>query len=182
MAPRREKEHNRSNSTISKKSNRDMKNCFKIDLSKFKEEKAKTGEEVESKEVSRDHFDCIYIIGKGGFGKVWCVRMKKTQKIYAMKEMHKTKIIGKKSIHSVLNERELLSKLKHPSIVNMSYAFQDRENLYLIMDLLVGGDLRYHMGCRRRFKETEAKFLIACMLIGLEFLHLNNIIHRDIKP
>lgn len=43
-----------------------------------------------------------------------------------MKEMHKTKIIGKKSIHSVLNERELLSKLKHPFIVNMSFAFQDR--------------------------------------------------------
>ena len=60
----------------------------------------------------------------------------------------------------------------------MSYAFQDRENLYLIMDLLVGGDLRYHMGCRRRFKETEAKFFIACILIALEFLHLNNIIHR----
>ena len=91
-------------------------------------------------------------MGKGGFGKVWSVKFKKTQKIYAMKEMHKTKIIGKKSIHSVLNERELLSRLKHPFIVNMSYAFQDRENLYLVMDLLVGGDLRYHMGCRRRFK------------------------------
>ena len=132
--------------------------------------------------MAREHFDCIYVIGKGGFGKVWCVKLKKTQKIYAMKEMHKTKIIGKKSIHSVLNERELLSKLKHPYIVNMSYAFQDRENLYLIMDLLVGGDLRYHMGYRRRFKEMEAKFFIACILMGLEFLHLNNIIHRDIKP
>jgi hypothetical protein len=100
---RKEKEHNRSNSTISKKSNRDMKNCFKIDLSKFKEREVERPFEPESKEVGREHFDCIYIIGKGGFGKVWCVRMKKTQKVYAMKEMHKTKIIGKKSIHSVLN-------------------------------------------------------------------------------
>lgn len=66
------------------------------------------------------------MIGKGGFGKVWCVKLKKNQKMHAMKEMHKTKIIGKKSIHSVLNEKELLSKLKHPFIVNMSYAFQDR--------------------------------------------------------
>jgi serine/threonine protein kinase len=45
------------------------------------------------------------VIGKGGFGKVYCVKYKKNNHIYAMKEMHKTKIIGKKSIHSVLNER-----------------------------------------------------------------------------
>ena len=105
------------------------------------------------KEVGRQQFESLYVIGKGGFGKVFCVKYKKNNQIYAMKQMHKTKIIGKKSIHSVLNERQLLSKLKHPFIVNMSFAFQDRENLYLIMDLLVGGDLRYHMGCRRKFKE-----------------------------
>ncbi|MCL4171155.1 UNVERIFIED_CONTAM: hypothetical protein GTU68_040646 [Idotea baltica] len=99
-----------------------------------------------------------------------------------MKEMNKAKIIAKRSIHSVLNERMLLSKLKHPFIVNMSHAFQDREKLYLVMDLLAGGDLRYHMGCRRRFKESEAKFFVACIVLGLEYLHLNNIIHRDIKP
>lgn len=122
------------------------------------------------------------MIGKGGFGKVWSVEMKKNGQMYAMKEMNKTKIIAKKSIHSVLNERDLLSQLRHPFIVNMSYAFQDREKLYLVMDLLEGGDLRYHMGCRRRFKESEAKFFIACIILGLEFLHLNNIIHRDIKP
>jgi len=78
--------------------------------------------------------------------------MKRSRQVYAMKEMNKAKIIAKKSIHSVLNERELLSQLKHPFLVNMSFAFQDRERLYLAMDLLVGGDLRYHMGARRRFR------------------------------
>jgi serine/threonine protein kinase len=69
-----------------------------------------------------------------------------------MKEMIKTKIITKKSINSVMNERILLTTLKHPFIVNMNYAFQDREYLYLVMDLLTGGDLRYHIGRRRKFK------------------------------
>ncbi len=128
------------------------------------------------------HFNYEYVIGKGGFGKVWSVQFKRNRKIYAMKEMMKSKIIAKKSIHSVLNERQLLSKLKHPFIVNMNYAFQDREHLYLVMDLLVGGDLRYYMGRRRRFKQAEVRFFIGCILVGLEFLHLNNIIHRDIKP
>ena len=67
--------------------------------------------------------------------------------------MYKTKIISKKSINSVMNERELLSRLSHPFLVNMSYAFQDKENLYLIMDYLNGGDLRYHIVVRRRFSE-----------------------------
>ncbi len=51
------------------------------------------------------HFDYQYVIGKGGFGKVWCVEFKRNRKLYAMKEMVKSKIIGKKSIHSVMNER-----------------------------------------------------------------------------
>lgn len=71
-----------------------------------------------------------------------------------MKEMLKTKIITKKSIDSVMNERRLLSGLKHPFIVNMEYAFQDRLCLYLVMDLLTGGDLRYYIGRRRSFKES----------------------------
>lgn len=78
------------------------------------------------KELGRNDFEFDFVIGKGGFGKVWSVYMKKNKTPLAMKEMNKAKIIAKRSIHSVLNERILLAKLKHPFLVNMSYAFQDR--------------------------------------------------------
>ena len=71
--------------------------------------------------------------------------LKKTQKVYALKEMSKVKIIDKKCENSVKTEREILAKLHHPFIVNMLYAFQDFDTLYLVMDLLTGGDLRYHL-------------------------------------
>lgn len=64
----------------------------------------------------------------------------------------------------------------------MYYAFQDRENLYLLMDLLNGGDLRYHICKHRRFTEEQTRFFIACIISGLEYVHNKNILHRDIKP
>lgn len=69
--------------------------------------------------------------------------------------MSKGKIIDKRSEKCIKYERDLLSKLKHPFIVNMSYAFQDYDNLYLVMDLLTGGDLRYHVSKCKKFTEDQ---------------------------
>ena len=96
--------------------------------------------------------------------------------------MSKAKIIDKKSVDSILGEKNILSQLHHPFIVNMVYSFQDHEYLYLVMDLLPGGNLRYHLSMRRRFSEKQNKFLICCILVGLEYIHGENILHRDIKP
>jgi len=63
------------------------------------------------------------VIGKGGFGKVWKVELKKTKQLFAMKEMSKSKIITKRSVNSVMSEKQLLSCLKHPFLVNMNFAF-----------------------------------------------------------
>jgi protein kinase A len=108
-----------------------------------------------SKLVSRNNFDFLYVIGKGGFGKVWKVTSKKYKKSFALKEMSKVKVIDRKSERSIIYERDLLSRLKHPFIVNMIYAFQDYDNLYLVMDLLTGGDLRYHISRQKKFTEEQ---------------------------
>ena len=96
--------------------------------------------------------------------------------------MSKMKIIIRKSENSVNFEREILSKLHNKFIVNMYYAFQDKDNLYLVMDYLKGGDLRFHLTRHIRFSEEQSRFFICNIITALEYIHSKNIIHRDIKP
>lgn len=99
-----------------------------------------------------------------------------------MKQMQKVKIVSKRSVTSVMNERDLLVRLKHPFLVNMVSSFQDREHLYLVMDYCNRGDMRYHLGNHRVFNEGESRFFLACIVLCLEYLHSRRIIHRDLKP
>ena len=73
-----------------------------------------------------------------------------------------------------MNESKLLSELKHPFIVNMVYAFQDRTNLYLIMDYMPGGDLRFQIGRVEKFPEHIVKFFVCSIILSLKYLHENN--------
>ena len=66
-------------------------------------------------------------------------------------------------------------------LINMFYAFQDYENLFLVTDLVTGGDLRYHHNKKKKFTEDQTKFFVACCVLGLEYMHNNGVIHRDIK-
>ncbi|CAD8203573.1 unnamed protein product [Paramecium octaurelia] len=137
---------------------------------------------MENNVVSVQNFQFIDAIGRGGFGKVWKVRQKKNKQFYALKVMSKPKIIQKKSVQSVMNEKTLLSGLKHNFLINMQYSFQDREYLYLVMDLLSGGDLRYHIGRHRKFNEEQTKFFSGCIIVALDYLHQQGVLHRDLKP
>lgn len=72
-----------------------------------------------------------------------------------MKEMSKAVILAKKSVTSINFEKELLSRLHHPFICNICFAFQDLENLYLVLELSSGGDLRYHLYRNLTFTEIQ---------------------------
>ena len=103
-----------------------------------------------------------------------------------MKIMSKVKIIKKNSVKNINNEKKFLSILHNPFLVNMICSFQDNDNLYLVMELLLGGDMRFHINKKaiynKKKDENQLKFIAGCTLIGLNYIHENKIIHKDIKP
>ena len=103
-----------------------------------------------------------------------------------MKTFSKSRLIDKKCVKSIIKERNLMSKINHPFIVNMHFSFQDNHYLYMILDLMKGGDLRYYIKLseksKRIFTEKEVNFLVANLVLALEYIHKNNIIHCDLKP
>lgn len=122
------------------------------------------------------------LIGIGTLGRVWLATFLCKGEAYALKIMRKSRILSKKSTEAVLIERQVLSALKHPFIVNMHYAFQDSKCLYLALDYMPGGDLRYHLARLGRLTEQQTRFMAACVLVGLDYLHAHNVVHRDLKP
>ncbi|TDH05080.1 hypothetical protein EPR50_G00139890 [Perca flavescens] len=133
-------------------------------------------------EVNFDHFQILRAIGKGSFGKVCIVQKKDTKKMYAMKYMNKLKCVERNEVRNVLKELQIMQNLEHPFLVNFWYSFQDEEDMFMVVDLLLGGDLRYHLQQNVHFSESTVKLYICELALALGYLRTKRIIHRDIKP
>ncbi|XP_072254796.1 serine/threonine-protein kinase 32A [Pyxicephalus adspersus] len=133
-------------------------------------------------EVNFNHFEILRAIGKGSFGKVCIVQKNDTKKMYAMKYMNKQKCVERNEVRNVFKELQIMQGLEHPFLVNLWYSFQDEEDMFMVVDLLLGGDLRYHLQQNVRFTEASVKLFICELALAFDYLQSKNIIHRDIKP
>lgn len=94
------------------------------------------------------------MLGKGTFGKVFLCTKTDSKKDYAVKVMSKKKIIEKKRIVSVDEETKILSVFNNPFIVKSHFVFENKKNVYLVIDLMRGGDLFFHLKKMKRFNEN----------------------------
>ncbi|XP_033885984.1 serine/threonine-protein kinase 32C-like [Acipenser ruthenus] len=136
----------------------------------------------EKEDVNFDHFQILRAIGKGSFGKVCIVQKRDTEKMYAMKYMNKQQCIERDEVRNVFRELEILQEIEHVFLVNLWYSFQDEEDMFIVVDLLLGGDLRYHLQQNIQFTEEAVKLYICEMTLALDYLQNQHIIHRDLKP
>ncbi|KAF9485222.1 kinase-like protein [Pholiota conissans] len=133
-------------------------------------------------EVTLYHFDLHRAVGKGAFGKVRVVEHKRSKQLYALKYIDKARCLRQKAVANIIQERRLLEEIDHPFVVNLRYAFQDDENCFFVLDLMLGGDLRFHLERKGYIGEEVVRFWMAELSSALEYLHRQRIIHRDLKP
>ncbi|CAK4724559.1 unnamed protein product [Aphanomyces euteiches] len=132
-------------------------------------------------------------LGEGAYARVVHARLKATSEEFAVKIMEKRFISKEKKVKFVMMERKVFSKVSHERIVKLSFSFQDRNYLYMVMELCRGGELldvitkaqkeQAALGVKNKACSFDVtQFFIAEVIEALEYLHEMGIIHRDIKP
>ena len=127
-------------------------------------------------------FIIIKTLGKGSFGKVLLVKDKLKNKYYAMKILNKEFLKKEKQINHTKMEREILEKINHPFIISLEFAFETKNNLYMLTDFMIGGEIFYLLQKKGYFSEKQTKFYVCELVLALGFLHSHHIIYRDLKP
>ncbi|KAK5610259.1 Rho-associated protein kinase 2 [Crenichthys baileyi] len=137
--------------------------------------------ELRELQVKIDDFEKVKLIGRGAYGEVQLVRHKASRKVYAMKQLSKFEMIKRSESAFFWEERHIMAFSNSPWIVQLCCAFQDDQNLYMVMEFMPGGDL-VTLTINYDIPEKWARFYTAEVVLALDAIHSMGFIHRDVKP
>ncbi|XP_054829586.1 serine/threonine-protein kinase LATS2 [Eublepharis macularius] len=132
--------------------------------------------------MDKSMFVKIKTLGIGAFGEVCLACKVDTHALYAMKTLRKKDVLSRNQVAHVKAERDILAEADNEWVVKLYYSFQDKDNLYFVMDYIPGGDMMSLLIRMEVFPEKLARFYIAELTLAIESVHKMGFIHRDIKP
>ncbi|XP_054835083.1 serine/threonine-protein kinase LATS1 isoform X3 [Eublepharis macularius] len=132
--------------------------------------------------MDKSMFVKIKTLGIGAFGEVCLARKVDTNALYATKTLRKKDVLLRNQVAHVKAERDILAEADNEWVVRLYYSFQDKDNLYFVMDYIPGGDMMSLLIRMGVFPENMARFYIAELTCAVESVHKMGFIHRDIKP
>ncbi|XP_013135136.1 PREDICTED: serine/threonine-protein kinase greatwall isoform X2 [Papilio polytes] len=152
-------------------------------ITEEKIEKIKPCYNWRSKAPDINDFTIIKPISRGAFGKVFLAHKKNNaEQMFAIKVMKKSDMINKNMVTQVVTERNALALSRSPFCVHLFYSLQSASSVYLVMEYMIGGDLKSLLGVYGFLEESMAVFYAAEVTLALDYLHKHNIVHRDLKP
>ncbi|XP_032489843.1 serine/threonine-protein kinase N3 isoform X2 [Phocoena sinus] len=128
-------------------------------------------------------FRCLAVLGRGHFGKVLLVQFKGTGQYYAIKALKKQEVLSRDEIESLYCEKRILEavgRVGHPFLLSLLACFHTSSHACFVTEFVPGGDLMMQIH-EDVFPEPQARFYLACVVLGLQFLHEQKIIYRDLK-
>lgn len=132
--------------------------------------------------LTRSQFDVIRTIGIGSFSHVDLCYHKPTECFCVLKVMSKQRLIELNQVEHIQNEREIIQMVQHPNVVIFYGSFQDRNNLYMMMEYIPGGEVFSHLRTLERFELDVVRFYAAEILLVFQCMHEKGVIYRDLKP
>lgn len=129
-----------------------------------------------------EDFEIIKLISNGAYGAVYLVKHKSTRQRFAMKKINKNNLILRNQVEQVFAERDILSFMDLPFVVNMYCSFETKKHLCLVMEYVEGGDCATLLKTIGPLPCDMARFYFAETILAVEYLHSYGIVHRDLKP
>ena len=122
------------------------------------------------------------LIGQGAFGKVNLGLNVLTGRVVAIKSFNKSNLnSNSENMKKIIYETNLMKKLNHPNITKILELFEEKEYILIIMEYINGGNLFSFLKKHRKVSEKTAKLLYKQIILGIKYMHEQNIVHRDIK-
>ena len=133
-------------------------------------------------ETNLDFYKYGRLIGQGAFGKVNLGLNVLTGRVVAIKSFNKSNLnSNSENMKKIVYETNLMKKLNHPNITKILELFEEKEYILIIMEYINGGNLFSFLKKHRTVSEKTAKLLYKQIILGIKYMHEQNIVHRDIK-
>lgn len=163
-----------------------VSDCRGMGNGEFPEKVKRVRGEFSGKKLALNDFKLCATLGTGTFGRVrlakYTLSGDEKESCFALKMLKKKEIIRLKQVDHIRSEREILTRISHPFIVDLYGTYQDDIRVYMIMEYVIGGELFSQLRSAGRFNNEASRFFAAEITLALQYLHTLDIVYRDLKP